>query len=482
MMATWSRGNRSLMWALTWTCVVAGCQSTGSGGRDADSEPIVQDRSPSAAADRQGPGSTEADSADVARTPLAKDLWTEMRAGFELNHEADHPRVRAEVASICRFPGYLENMSARLSLYMPYIFEQVQSRGLPAELALLPIIESAMNPDAVAVRGPTGLWQIIPATGDRLGIPRNGQFDGRRDPVLATRAALDYLEAMHARFGDWRLTIVAYNTGEGAVRRALGGVSGNAGRRDFWSLRLPRHGMLFVPKILALAALIDKPERCGLRLPELSTAPAFASVRTGGALSITALSSTLGIDLALLQDLNPGLNQNLVPHDGPHVLHVPPKHVSETERWIAQLTERPGRIAEGGRIEIRPGDSLSVLARRHGTDIATLKAMNNLADDRLRAGDFLIVPGETRTRANRATSGPSQSLAAQESASASRSSTGARPATQTHVIRTGDTLWSLARAYRVKLAALLAANGLKPDAVLRIGQRVKIPADASSRR
>lgn len=482
MMATWSRGNRSLMFALTWTCIVAGCQSTGTGVRDVANDPMVQDRSPSAAVDRKKPGSTDADSADAAQPPLAKDLWAEMRAGFELNHEADHPRVRAEVAAICRFPGYLENMSARLSLYMPYIFEQVQNRRLPTELALLPIIESAMNPDAVAVRGPTGLWQIIPATGDRLGIPRNGLFDGRRDPVLATRAALDYLQAMHARFGDWRLTIVAYNTGEGAVRRALGLVASNAGRRDFWSLRLPRHGMLFVPKILALAALIDKPERCDLRLPELSTAPAFASVRTGGALSTTALSSTLGIDLALLQALNPGLNQNIVPHDGPHVLHVPPEYVTATERWIAELTERPDRVAAGGRVEIRPGDSLSVLARRHGTDIATLKALNNLADDRLRAGDFLIVPGETHAPANHASGGPSQSHAGRTSATASSSAVGARSATHTHVIRTGDTLWSLSRAYRVRLAALLAANSLKPDAVLRIGQRLTIPADAGSRR
>jgi membrane-bound lytic murein transglycosylase D len=474
MMATWSRGNRSLCWALTWFCVLAGCQSTGREGQDAGDQPIVQDRTQHTPADRPDRPAAGADAATADEAFQPEDLWDEMRAGFALNHHVDHPRVRTEISGICRFPGYLENMAPRLSLYMPHIFEQVRSRGLPAELALLPIIESAMNPDAVAVRGPTGLWQIIPATGDRLGIPRNGQFDGRRDPVIATRAALDYLEAMHARLGDWRLTIVAYNTGEGAVRRALGGTAGQSGRRDFWSLRLPRHGMLFVPKILALAALIDQPERCGLRLPALSTAPAFASVPTGGALSIAALSTTLGMDLTLLQDLNPGLNQMMVPHDGPHVLHVPPARATETERWIAGLTERPDRVPAGGRIQIRRGDSLSVLARRHGTDIATLKALNNLVDDRLRAGDYLVVPGGTTSTGAKVTRAvPSSSSNAQRAA---------RTATHTHVIRTGDTLWSLARAYRVRLSALLTANGLKPDAVLRIGQRVKIPSDSTSRR
>jgi membrane-bound lytic murein transglycosylase D len=341
------------------------------------------------------------------------------------------------------------------------VYAQVTARGMPAELALLPIIESGMNPGAEIRSGPAGLWQLVPATGDRMKLPRNAWFDGRRDPVLSTRAALDYLDYLHTEFDDWRLAIVSYNTGEGTITRAI------AGRKrpiSFWSLRLPHHGMVFVPKLLALAELVAHPDRYGVTLPPLRTGPTFVTVPTGGQVEIAAAAGALGLDPNLLFRLNPGLNRVATPPNGPHQLNVPLQAAEATRSWLATLDypEQP----HWRPVEVRRGESLGLLARRHGTDVATLKRINGLPDDRLRAGQELLVPGSiARVRGHEA----SDTLMA---AAPGRRVVGRRDA---HVVRSGDTLWEIARAYRIPVKRLLSANGLRAADTLQIGQRLVIP-------
>lgn len=465
-MATW-RGSSTaaLSLILTLTLVLGGCQLAGPSPSGAPSASDTSRTSTSEATTAET--DAQKDPSDQEAAAKDEDLWTAMRRGFTLDHEPDHPRVRSEIAALCRYPNYLPSMSERLKLYMPHVFKAVSERGLPAEIALLPIIESAMNPEAEAVRGPTGMWQIIPATGDRLGLPRNAWFDGRRDPVLSTRAALDYLESGHARLKDWRLAIVAYNTGEGVVVRALSARGRDA---DFWSLALPYHGRQFVPRLLALATLIAEPDRCGFKLPDLRTRESFVTVDTGGVLSIPDTARALKMPEEQLYALNPGLNRALTPPEGPHQLHIPPELSAATRVWIAGLDARPTPASGEERVTIRPGDSLSAIARRHGTDVATLRALNGLRSDFLRAGATLMVPG------NRASSAPATRAVADARRQPSSTATGRDKRSATHVVRAGDTLWSLARAYRVTLQSLVASNKLTPKSVLRIGQRLRIPA------
>jgi membrane-bound lytic murein transglycosylase D len=466
-MATWrGASTRAQSLILTLSLVLGGCQLTEPApGDDAQGAPDSAEKAPpggGSVVSRSEAGETD----DRVGASQDEDLWKAMRRGFALDHEPDHPRVRSEIASLCRYPNYLVSMNERLKLYMPHVFKSVSERGLPTEIALLPIVESAMNPEAEALRGPTGLWQIIPATGDRLGLPRNAWFDGRRDPVMSTRAALDYLESGHARLKDWRLAIVAYNTGEGVVVRALAGRGSNA---DFWSLSLPYHGRRFVPRLLALATLVAEPDRCGFTLPEVRTREPFVTVDTGGVLSIPDTARALNVAEDDLYALNPGLNRALTPPDGPHRLNVPRPLASAARVWIAGLDSRPEADTGEQRITIRPGDSLSAIARRHGTDVPTLRALNGLRSDFLRAGATLAVPGHRK--ADRAD--------ARVAAKADGKPTSARSRvgrSETHVVRAGDTLWSLARAYRVSLQSLVASNKLTPQSVLRIGQRLRIPA------
>jgi len=282
--------------ALTLTLVLAGgCQTlpapddADSSGPHATKPPEAPDASKSTAVER--PGATDAESPQAA--PSGEDLWDAIRAEFRLDHEIDHPKVRAEIDALRRYPTHLLKMRERLELYLPQVFEQVRSRGLPGELALLPIIESSMNPHAEVLSGPAGLWQFIPATADRMDLPRSWWYDGRRDPASSTRAALDYLEYLYGGFDDLQLAIVSYNTGEGTVTRALGGRTGPV---SFWSLRLPAAGMVFVPKLLALAEIVAHPERYGITLPELRTGPTFATLETGGQIEIAKAAEELGLD------------------------------------------------------------------------------------------------------------------------------------------------------------------------------------------
>lgn len=465
-MATWRGSSRAaLSFILPLTLVLGGCQLAAPSPDDAPPASAPSRTSTSDAA--RSEGEDQRDQSDQEAAAKDEDLWVAMRRGFALDHEPNHPRVRGEIAALCRYPNYLPSMSERLKLYMPHVFKAVNDRGLPAEIALLPIIESAMNPEAEAVRGPTGMWQIIPATGDRLGLPRNAWFDGRRDPVLSTRAALDYLESGHGRLKDWRLAIVAYNTGEGVVVRALSARGRDA---DFWSLALPYHGRQFVPRLLALATLVADPDRCGFKLPDLRTRESFVTVDTGGVLSIPEAARALNLSEELLFELNPGLNRALTPPDGPHQLHVPGSLGAAARVWIAGLDTRPSPASGEQRVTIRPGDSLSAIARRHGTDVPTLRALNGLRSDFLRAGASLMVPGHS--------AGSTAAARAVADARRQQPSTGASRSAQTdsHVVRAGDTLWGLARAYRVSLQKLVVANKLTPQSVLRIGQRLRIPA------
>jgi membrane-bound lytic murein transglycosylase D len=367
--------------------------------------------------------------------------------------------VRHELNALRRYPTHLQKLRDDLALYLPYVYAQVSARGMPAEIALLPIIESSMNPGAGARSGPAGLWQLIPATGDRMKLPRNLWFDGRRDPVLSTRAALDYLDYLHTQFADWRLAIVSYNTGEGTISRAI------AGRKppiSFWSLRLPHHGMVFVPKLFALAELVAHPERYGVELPPLRTGPTFVTVPTEGQVQIAAAAGALGLDADLLFRLNPGLNRVATPPNGPHQLNVPLHAEDATRTWLATLdyTAEP----QWRHVRVRRGENLGILARRHGTDVATLKRINGLPNDRIGAGQELLVPGPLASARGHETAGAAPAPGRQKSSDH-----------DAHVVRSGDTLWDIARTYRIPVKRLLSANGLKAADTLQIGQKLVIP-------
>ena len=381
-------------------------------------------------------------------------LWAEIVADFQLDRHLDQKRVQQELRWLKRHPSYLHNMRSRLERHLAYIHAAVEDRGMPGELALLPIVESALDPYAFSHGGAAGLWQFIPATARRFGLERNWWYEGRRDPVAATDAALDYLEHLHDRFDDWYLALAGYNAGEGNVGRAKRRAPDGAG---FFDLKLPRETSAYVPRLLALAELVANPEELGVDLPALSPEIPFQVVNTGSQMDLSVISRVTEIDLKTLYLWNPALNQWSTPPKGPHHLILPVEHAPRAAARIAAVpaSER----VEWLRVTVRPGDTLSQLASRHRTDVASLKQANGLRTARITAGDSLLIPKSPKALTNSITS---------------------RNQGTTYVVQNGDSLWTISRAHNIPINKLMKTNHVGPKDYLRVGQKLTLPGAPGS--
>lgn len=383
------------------------------------------------------------------------DLWADIRAGFRLDRHLHEPRVQQEIRWLERHPSYLLNMETRLARHLAYIHHAVRERGLPSELALLPIVESALDPYAFSHGGAAGLWQFIPATAQRFGLDRNWWYDGRRDPVAATDAALDYLETLYAQFGDWQLALAGYNAGEGNVMRAQKRAPEDAG---FFELKLPKETSAYVPRLLALAELVASPEERAVTLPELSPEVPFAVLEMGSQTDLSVISKATGIDLDTLYLWNPALNQWSTPPAGPHQLLLPKE---DADHAAAKLAAIPASDrVQWLRVTVNRGDTLSGLARRYRTDVASLRQANNLHGSTITAGDTLLIPKTSDALSN--------------------TTIASRTEGTTYVVRSGDSLWTISQAHKVPLNALMRSNHVGPKDYLRVGQKLTLPSVAKA--
>lgn len=277
---------------------------------------------------------------------------------------------------------------------MAWVVEEVEARGLPMEFALIPIVESGYRPEARGPGGPTGLWQMIGSTARHHGVLVRNGYDGRLSPVASTRAALDYLAVLHAEFGDWRATAMAYNAGEGRLRRAF---ARSGDRRVSGERRLPA-GLspityAYVAKLHALACLVAQPERHGLTLPVAPFVPLDATEAPPAARSLDAVARAWAIDASALRALNPAYRAGLpMPGRAPRVLLHPR---TDGARAADGITAAAASAADPSprRHRVRSGDTLWQIARRYGTTVAALAAANGLRADRpLRVGKRLTIP------------------------------------------------------------------------------------------
>ncbi len=381
-------------------------------------------------------------------------LWADMVEGFQLDRYTDQKRVQQELRWLKRHPTYLYNMRDRLGRHLAYIHAQVEARGLPSELALLPIVESALDPYAFSHGGAAGLWQFIPATAKRFGLERNWWYEGRRDPVAATDAALDYLEYLYKRFDDWYLALAGYNAGEGNVNRAKRRAEDGAG---FFELKLPRETSAYVPRLLALAELVENPESLNVTLPPISPDIPFQVVSTGSQMDLSVISRVTEIDVETLYLWNPALNQWSTPPNGPHHLILPSPLAQTAAARIASVPSE--QRVEWLRVTVRPGDTLSQLAARHRTDIASLKQANGLRNARITAGDSLLIPKTPAALSNSITS---------------------RNQGTTYVVQNGDSLWTISRAHDIPINRLMKTNHVGPKDYLRVGQKLTLPGSSAS--
>jgi membrane-bound lytic murein transglycosylase D len=391
------------------------------------------------------------------------DLLERIRAGFELE-DVDHKAIDVQLAWYVNHPDYLERTFGRGERYLYHIVTELESRNMPLELALLPIVESAFEPFGYSRARASGLWQFIPGTGTRFGLKQDWWYDGRRDIVESTRAALDYLQFLHDEFnGDWLLAVAAYNSGEVNVQRAVRRNLALNKPTDFWHLKLPRETRAYVPKLLAMSRLVRDPQALGVEFWPIANEPYFASVDTGGQIDLRMAAELAGITMDEMIDLNPAFHRWATSPDGPHRLLLPTE-VSEQFRYA--LSQVPGQArVHFDRHQVHSGDTLSTVATRSGVSASVIREINDLKGSQLRAGQDLLIP------ANGGALHPKVALAA------ARVDGRAPPVnrkSRTHVVRRGESLWTIARAYGVSVNSLANLNGMRPGDTLRAGRKIKV--------
>ncbi|WP_028468755.1 LysM peptidoglycan-binding domain-containing protein [Neptunomonas japonica] len=388
------------------------------------------------------------------------DLWELTRQHLQLTNEAQHDAVDIQIGWYSKYPGHMRRITENAARYYHYVLNEVLKRGLPAEIALLPAVESRYDPQAYSSGHAAGIWQFIPSTAKYRGIKRNSWYDGRKDIIDSTHFALDYLEHLNKRFkGDWLLTMAAYNAGGGTVSKAMR-KNREAGKpTDFWSLKLPRETRLYVPRILAIASFVRSPDQYNMDVPAIENEPYFSVVKTEGQINLAQAASVSGIRLAELQQLNPGLLRKVSDPSGPHRLLVPEKQSQDLHAAMSELTSLSR--SQWVEYKIKSGDSLSVIAEKFETPISMIKNANQLASNKLRAGKTLLIPQD-------ATFTPS--------ATPRKQKTRRTTSISQHKVKPGDTLWAIAQRYQTSVKELAQWNNLSSDSTLKVGQKFRIGA------
>lgn len=395
-----------------------------------------------------------------------KDIWQITRDNFKLDLYQDNPRFRAQLKWYTRHPQYMNRVVKRASRYYFHILNQVIDRGMPAELALLPVVESAYDPFAYSHGRASGPWQFIPGTGKQYGLKQTWWYDGRRDIVASTTAALNYLDKLQKRYnGDWQLALAAYNAGEGNVDKAVRRNKAAGKPIDFWSLKLPKETSAYVPKLLAVARLFDKPGSFGYTPDIIPNKPFFTQVSTGGQIDLTQAATLADISMEELYLLNPGFNRWATDPHGPHYLLVP---VDKADNFSKRIAELPlNKRMSWDRHIVKSGDTLSQIASKFSTSTAVIKSSNKLRSSRISIGQALMIPKARKGQ---------QAYVLSQSQRNERNQQKIAKTTKKHKVtykvKSGDSLWTIARAHKVNVRRLASWNAMATRDTLSIGQKL----------
>ena len=312
------------------------------------------------------------------------DVWKRMTVGFKMNLNLYNPRIEAQRSWFITRQPYLDRLSARASRYIYYTVTEAERRGLPTELALLPIIESSYDPAATSTAAAAGMWQFIPSTGKIYGLRQTDLYDGRRDVVESTRAAYEYLSSLYNQFGSWELALASYNGGPGRVQQAINRNKAAGLPTDFWSLKLPTETMNYVPRFLAVAQIIKNPQQYGVSLPPIANRPHFREVAIPGAIDLNELSRISGVSRGELYALNPGHRGNYTDPFAPKRILIPNEVSANTDSQIAKMktVSGSGGLWAGGSAPLptlktanTPSLQSSVLVTRNPSELPNSSAI-----------------------------------------------------------------------------------------------------------
>ncbi|AFJ03269.1 Membrane-bound lytic murein transglycosylase D precursor [Methylophaga frappieri] len=379
------------------------------------------------------------------------DVWQRIRAGYAIDdYRSLHPETQTRLSWFVKHPDYVNRVVERARPYLFYIVDELDKRDMPMEIALLPIIESGYQPFAVSSSGAAGIWQFIPGTGKVFGLEQTWWYDGRRDVIRSTDAALDYLQKLHGYFGDWQLAIAAYNAGEGTVGRAIKRNQELGLDTDFWSLDLPVETTGYIPKLLAVAHLIKRPAQYDIALSPVQNVPFLSVVETGSQLDMAVAADLAGMDKDQLYQLNPGYSRWATAPDGPHQLVLPISKASAFKSALARLPEN--KRLSWRRHTVRRGDSLGKIASEHQTTVNAIKTANQLSSNLIKTGAELIIPAAGQSAPT--VSQPSKQKRSQ------------------YTVKPGDSWWHIARKYNVDVGDLVSWNNKSAQDMLHVGQAI----------
>jgi membrane-bound lytic murein transglycosylase D len=398
------------------------------------------------------------------------DLWARIRAGFAMP-DLDTSLVADKERFYLQRPDYLQRMFERGGRYLFHIVEEIEKRGMPTELALLPFVESAMNPVALSHAKAAGLWQFIPSTGKAFNLDQNWWVDNRRDVVKSTDAALDYLQKIYEMHGnDWFLALASYNWGEGAVGRAIKRNQANGLPADYLSLRMPNETRHYVPKLLALKRIVQQADALGVKLPPLANRPYFVTIEKTRPIDLKLAARFAGMSVDEFVALNPAHNRPVISASRNNEIKLPADRVDAFLDAVEAHGRSQRAFATWQPYTLQAGDTLESLASRAGIAVSELRAANDLrAGAQILAGTRILSPHQRVQDETRVESfdGPRIYELVQQPA-------------QHHVVRPRETLATIARRHGVSVAALRQMNGLRSNVAPRGARLLIRPASTQT--
>ena len=395
----------------------------------------------------------------VDRALEPTDLWPRIRKGFAIP-DLESPLVRQKTKQYAARPEYLQRILERSKLYLYHIVEEIEKRGLPTELALLPMVESAFNPMAYSRAHASGLWQFIPGTGKRFELEQNSWYDGRRDIVDSTNAALDYLTKLHQMYGDWHLALASYNWGENAVRKAIARNKAARKKTDYASLRMPKETRHYIPKLQALENIIANPTAFGVDLDAIPNQPYFAVINEIPDIDVHIAARLAEMPVEEFIALNPGFSRPLIRSSAARRIILPADKLVAFYDNLDQLDEAD--LVSWQVYHPERGEKLEAIAKRFEMSLAELKRVNGIPAGSSRVPVELVVPKNGEARATLA------ELPLMYAPPIPPKGT----VRAVHTVKQGDTLGSIATRYRVSVDSLKRGNNI--GRFLQVGQKIYI--------
>ena len=405
---------------------------------------------------------SEAPLANSALTPAPESLWKRIRDGFALP-EVDSKLVARHEAWFLNHPDYFQRMIERSRLYLYFIVEEIDKRNMPMEVALLPMIESAYNPVAFSRARAVGIWQFMPSTGKRYGLQQNWWYDGRRDVLAATRAALDYLEKLHEEFNDWQLALAAYNWGENGVSRAMAHNRAKRKPTGYENLKMPRETRNYLPKLQAVKNIITNPALLSFTLEDIPNQPYFTAVSTPEHIDMEVAAQLAEMSVDDFRSLNPGHTRPVIMSNGSRTVLLP---VDKAGIFSANLKGYDQPLVSWQTYTLMKNESPDSVAAKFGITPARLREINGINRHvAIRPGRSLLVPmNEDANASNLDETWTSAEFQAPEDLYGSR---------EVYRVKNGDSLYLIALRHRVTVAALKEWNHLSGN-LLHTGQRLTI--------